>query len=435
MLLIVPQILVALVALGMGLAFVSADRASPTSRALALALSFLGIAIVANIGYLRLVPSGVDSLPGWLALPEGLAMIAFLEWLLRVRRMLPTASLNVSGGDHMLRLGQAAGALYVLLALLFPQQRAHDFLFALSTPGVLGRAGFWLFATPVLFSSLTGLLSVMLLLRRRPDHGERVRVLAMAGSVPFLTAGFVLRPEISAISVALGEMIFLVGAVHYHVLQGQRGEFMARFLSTQVADLVRSRGLQAAMQQNDLEITALAVDLRGFTAYAQAHPAARVIEVLRDYYDAVGRVVAEFGGTIKDYAGDGILILVGAPLPQPDHAARALRMARRIRTVVAAVTQRWSGPAQPLGAGIGIASGRVVVGVIGTSSRLEYTAVGSAVNLAARLCEQAQDGEVLVDSRTRELASDAALQPRASLQVKGFAAPVSPYALMDSAAE
>ncbi len=435
MLSIIPQILVALVALGMGLAFISADRAAPTSRALALAMSFLGIAVVANVSYLRMVPEGIDSLPGWLALPEGIAVIAFLEWLLRVRRTLPTAEMNVTGGDRMLRLGQGAGTVYVLLSILFPQLRAHDFLFALSTPGALMHAGFWLFAVPVLFASLTGLISVVFLLQRRPDRPERVRVLAMVGSVPFLIAGFVLPPEIGAISIAIGEMIFLVGAVHYHVRQGQRGEFMARFLSTQVADLVRSRGLKAAMQQNYLEITVLSVDLRGFTAYAEAHPSQRVIEVLREYYEAVGQVVAEFGGTIKDYAGDGILILVGAPLPLSDHARRTLKMALRIRAEVQAVTRKWSGSEYRLGVGLGIASGFVVVGVIGASSRLEYTAVGSAVNLASRLCEQALDGDILVDARTRELAGEHALRPRPSIQVKGFSEPVLLYALADVATD
>ena len=429
MLTIIPQILVALVALGMGVAFVSADRAAPTSRALASALALMGIAVVSNIGYLRLVPGGAASLPGWLAIPEGAAEMAFLEWLLRVRRTLPTSSLDVRGGDRMLRLGQIAALVYVFLSLFFPRLRAHDFLFALSTPGVLLRPGFWLFAVPILFAGLTGLTSVMLLLRRRPDRAERVRVLAMAGSVPFLTAGFVLQPDTGAISVAIGEMILLVGAVQYHVLQGQRGEFMARFLSSQVADLVRSRGLKAAMQQNYLELSVVSVDLRGFTAYAEAHPSSRVIEVLREYYDAVGRVVAEFGGTIKDYAGDGVLILVGAPLPLADHAARGLRMASRIRTEVQQVTRRWSDPAHRLGVGIGVASGFVVVGVIGASSRLEYTAVGSPVNLASRLCEQAEDGAILYDERTRSLTAQPAATARPSVQLKGFAHPVIPYSL------
>lgn len=419
--------MVALVALGMGLAFVVADRDSPTSRAIAAALGFLGLAVVLNVGFLHRAAGG-PTVPGWLALPEAASIIAFLQWLLRVRRTVPTRGRDVTGGDHMLRLGQAAGVVYALLSVAYPRLRSRDFLFAASTPEVFARPGFWLFAAPVLFAALTGLVSIVLLLSRRPDRPERIRVLAMAASAPFLIAGFVLPTQWAAISVAIGEMVFLVGAIRYHVLQGQRGLFMSRFLSQQVAELVRSHGLEALMHQQQLEITVIACDLRGFTAYAQAHPSSRVIEVLREYYDAVGKVVADFGATIKDYAGDGILILVGAPIAVADHAARALALARGVRQAAQAVTRRWSDERYRLGVGIGVASGFVTVGVIGGAGRLEYTAVGPAVNLASRLCEAAADGEILIDARTAELAGGGALMPRAPLKFKGFAEPVALFA-------
>ena len=154
-----------------------------------------------------------------------------------------------------------------------------------------------------------------------------------------------------------------------------------------------------------------------------------MIEVLRDYYDAVGLVVAEYGGTIKDYAGDGILILVGAPLPMADHALIGLRIAHRVRAAASEVTRRWSSAEHGLGVGVGVASGFVTVGIIGGASRLEYTAVGPAVNLASRLCEQAVDQEILIDGRTFELAGDTGLEPRPPIAVKGFAEPVSLFAL------
>ncbi|MDE2149577.1 MAG: adenylate/guanylate cyclase domain-containing protein [Gammaproteobacteria bacterium] len=425
---LVPQILVAMVALGMGLAFVVADRDSPTSRAVATALAALGLAVVLNIGFLRQEPGG-PTLSGWLALPEGLSIAAFLEWLLRVRRTVPSRELNVSGGDHILRLGQAASLAYVLLSILYPELRSRDFLFAVSSPRAFARPGFWLFAVPVLFASLTGLASAILLLNRRPDRPERIRVLAMLGAVPFLTAGFVLPAQWSAISVTIGEMVFLVGSIRYHVLQGRRGQFMSRFLSAQVAELVRSRGLKALMQHQQLEITVVACDLRGFTNYAAALPSVRVIEVLRDYYDAVGQVVAAHEGTIKDYAGDGILILVGAPIPVADHARRGLALARGVRVAAQGVTRRWSGEPHRLGVGVGVATGAVTVGVIGGAGRLEYTAVGPAVNLASRLCEAAADGEILVDAATIERSGRTEAANRPPLAIKGFATPVSHYSL------
>src|SRR3546814_8413246 len=89
----------------------------------------------------------------------------------------------------------------------------------------------------------------------------------------------------------------------------------------------------------------------------------QVLQVLREYYDAVGDVVSRYGATIKDFAGDGILILVGAPLPVPYHARRALEMAQQIREVGIALTRRWSTPTHPLGIGLGVATGLVTVGV------------------------------------------------------------------------
>jgi class 3 adenylate cyclase len=193
--------------------------------------------------------------------------------------------------------------------------------------------------------------------------------------------------------------------------------------------MVRDRGLESAMQQNSLEVTVVCTDIRGFTPYAQAHPPARVIEVLREYYDAVGKVVAEFGGTIKDYAGDGILILIGAPLPVPDQARRGIDMARRIRDDARAVTGKWSTSGYKLGLGVGLATGQVAVGIIGSSSRLEYAAVGPAVNLASRLCELAADGDILIDARTGELAGQTGLKARDPLPVKGFEDPVALFAV------
>ena len=426
---ITPHILVSLFALGMGLAFLSADRASSTSRALAAAMGFLGIAIYLNISLIR----DLNHPPSWsglLAIPEAAATIAILEWLLRVRRTIPAArEMNVAFGDRVLRFGQACGILYGVFALVWPDIRTEHFLRAGGDPHFYRNGGFWLFATPILVSTFTGTIGVILLLNRRPERAETIRILAMALSIPFFIAGFILPQNAAAISVVLGEIIFMIGAVHYHVMQGQRGQFMSRFLSPQVARLVSERGLGSAMHENHLEISVVSCDLRGFTAYAQANSSSKVLQVLREYYDAVGRIVGDFGATIKDFAGDGILILVGAPLPMDHHARCGLEMARRIRVVGVELTRRWSTEQNKLGIGIGVASGWVTVGVIGSSSRLEYTAVGSAVNLSCRLCEQAAASEILVDRRTVELAGEAGLELRSPIEVKGFGPEVSNYAL------
>jgi class 3 adenylate cyclase len=221
--------------------------------------------------------------------------------------------------------------------------------------------------------------------------------------------------------------------VQYHVVQGQRAHFMAKFLSPQVAQLVARRGLKSATDEQTLELSVVCCDLRGFTAFTAATESKKVISILREYYDAVGAAAAECGGTIKDQAGDGVLILVGAPIPYADHAQRALVLAAKIRERGMAITARWSDPELRLGVGVGVASGFVTVGVIGGASRLEYTAVGPAVNLAARLCAEAMHGEVLIDARTLELLGEEAarerLTPGEALVLKGFQQPVQSYSL------
>jgi class 3 adenylate cyclase len=173
--------------------------------------------------------------------------------------------------------------------------------------------------------------------------------------------------------------------------------------------------------------------LRGFTAFAAGTESGKVIQILREYYDAVGAAAVSVGGTIKDQAGDGVLILVGAPIRFEDHAQRALALARKIRESGVTLTARWSYGDLQLGLGVGVASGFVSVGVIGTASRLEYAAVGSAVNLASRLCSEAAHAEVLVDARTVELVgaerSDGELVSSVPRKLKGFAHPVPSYLL------
>jgi adenylate cyclase len=419
--------LVSLVALGMALAFITADAHSRTSQALSLSLASTGLAIFLNVSLIDLAET-VPPWSGWLAVPESIALIAMLEWLLRVRRTLPAAAgMNTHTGDRILRFGQVCAAAYSVASIAAPDLRVQYFIRAATRPDSIEDWRFWLFAAPIELSALCGLAAIVLLLNRKPDRAEKIRVLAMAAAVPFFLAGFIVPRDIAAVSCVIGEILLLIGSIRYYMEQGQRGQFMARFLSRDVARLVAERGLAQAMQENQLEVTVVSCDLRGFTPYAAAAPSREVLQVLREYYDAVGEVVGRYGATIKDYAGDGILILVGAPIPVADHAARGIEMARQIRSTCIALTRRWGQGGSRLGIGIGVATGPVTVGVIG-SATLEYTAVGSAVNLACRLCEQAAHGEILIDARTRQLAPADALEPRQPLQVKGFAEPVALFA-------
>lgn len=431
-----PHIITSLLAMGMALAFIIADRSSPTSRALALFLASIGlsIGIGSQIAYPWHQAGNLAWWDGVFAIPESMAFFFAYEWILRVRRTVPAAGLKTSGPDSLLRIAQALAVFYALMALAFPRLRVEKFLNAgFDEAFERGSPEFWLFALPLSISLALALFSGLLMLRRRPDRAESQRLLAFALAAPFMASGMVLPNNIAPLTTAIGLLIFLVGGVQYHVIQGRRAQFMSKFLSPQVAEMVGRRGLKSATDEQTLELSVVCCDLRGFTAFTAATSSQKVIRILREYYDAVGAAATECGGTIKDQAGDGVLTLVGAPIPYADHAQRALKLARQIRERGLEITARWSDRDLTLGVGVGAASGFVTVGVIGAASRLEYTAVGPAVNLASRLCSEAAHGEILIDSRTLELlggdAQSHGLQPGEALRLKGFQQLVQSYTL------
>ena len=163
------------------------------------------------------------------------------EWILRVRQTVPSHELQVAVGDRVLRFGQGVAVLYALLALLFSELRSSEFIGALTGLAATLRPGFWLFMAPILLVALSGAASMFLLLNRKPDLPERVRIIAMMFAVPFLVSGFVLPWHYNAVPMVLGQIIFLIGAVQYHVLQGQRGQFMACLLYTSPSPRDRTR--------------------------------------------------------------------------------------------------------------------------------------------------------------------------------------------------
>jgi class 3 adenylate cyclase len=157
------------------------------------------------------------------------------------------------------------------------------------------------------------------------------------------------------------------------------------------------------------------------------------MKLLDDYYAAVGAVVAEFGGSVKDFAGDGILALVGAPVAHSDHARRAVSMALQIRDRGTELFAQWKKLGLELGLGVGVASGFATVGAIGGTGRLEYGAVGPVVNLASRLASRAGAGQVLAEPRAVGLASSDngayRFQKLEATELKGFARPVTLFAI------
>ena len=199
---------------------------------------------------------------------------------------------------------------------------------------------------------------------------------------------------------------------------------LARFLSPGVAETVHRTNHVEGVRCEIYSLTAVSVDLRGFTSYTQRQGAERMVEVLQDYYAAVIAAAEEYGATVKDFAGDGALVLVGAPFPRADHTRAGLRLARDLLGRVREVTSRWATPEAPLGAGIGIASGECAVGAIGSVAQLEYAAVGTAVNLSARLCDIAKDGQILMAPGTARALQESPGWRRELVTLSGLAEPV-----------
>jgi class 3 adenylate cyclase/CheY-like chemotaxis protein len=174
---------------------------------------------------------------------------------------------------------------------------------------------------------------------------------------------------------------------------------LKRFLAPQLAELIVSSGDESVLDSHRRDIAVLFCDLRGFTAFAESGEPEEVMALLRDYHDAVGPLIHRFEGTLDRFTGDGLLVFFNDPLPCPDPAERAVRLAIAMRDAIAALAADWRKRGHLIGFGIGISQGFATLGQIGFEGRSDYTAIGSVINLAARLCSEAKDGEILVTAR------------------------------------
>lgn len=205
---------------------------------------------------------------------------------------------------------------------------------------------------------------------------------------------------------------------------------LRRFLSPQVADAVVSSGNENLLNGHRALIATLFCDLRGFTAFSAAAEPEEAMEVLQTYHEAMGRLIHEHGGTIDHRAGDGIMVIFNDPLPCDDPAAEAIRMAMRMRTRMDELTSGWRKHGHRLGFGVGVSLGYATVGVVGYEGRYDYTANGSAVNLAARLADEATDGQILISQRANTAVEDTIpTEPIGELVLKGFHEPMPVFSI------
>jgi adenylate cyclase len=203
---------------------------------------------------------------------------------------------------------------------------------------------------------------------------------------------------------------------------------LRRFLSPQVAELITSSADEKVLESHRREITVVFCELRGFTSFAETAEPEEVVGVLREYHETLGKLIYKYEATLERFAGDGVMVWFNDPLPCPDPSLRAVRMAIEMRSSVSELAGKWRKHDYDLGFGVGIAQGYATLGRIGFEGRFDYAAVGTVVNLAARLCAEAADGQILVDRKVQAAIEDLAVsEPAGQLNLKGLHRPIATF--------
>ncbi len=205
---------------------------------------------------------------------------------------------------------------------------------------------------------------------------------------------------------------------------------LKRFLAPQVAELVDRKGDDGVLEGRRTEVVAVFCDLRGFTAFSARAAPEEVMSVLSEYYEALGTIITNYAATLTSFSGDGLMVLVNAPMPIDEPALRAVDLAVQMQRSVQELIIGWRARGHQIGFGVGLAMGPATVGRIGYESRFDYTAIGSVVNLAARLCASAADREILTDAKVAEAAKGKRLLiPLGSRPIKGYDEEVPVYGI------
>jgi class 3 adenylate cyclase len=216
--------------------------------------------------------------------------------------------------------------------------------------------------------------------------------------------------------------------VEQQLAQLDRLERLKRFFSPQLAELIVSGETEDPLKSHRREITVVFLDLRGFTAFAETAEPEEVMGVLREYHAVMGRLILRHEGTLERFTGDGMMIFFNDPVPVADAAERAVRMAGAMRDQVDELLVKWRKRGYELDFGVGIEQGYATIGAIGFEGRMDYGAIGTVTNMAARLCGEAKPRQILISQRV--LGAVEALievEDLGSLTLKGFSKPVPAF--------
>ena len=235
--------------------------------------------------------------------------------------------------------------------------------------------------------------------------------------------------ELQQLAIRFNQMAEELGASQQ---KSERINRLKQFLAPQVAELVEHSD-QRLLDAQRREVVAIFGDLRGFTAFtARAEPDA-ILTVLRQYYEAVGAVTARHEATLIRFAGDGVMVLVNAPVACENPAQRGIRLAIDMQAAVQSLAGAWNADGCAIGFGVGVAMGPATVGTLGYQGRLDYTAIGNVVNLASRLCSLADDGQILVDPVvTAHVRDSIALASIGKRAIKGYNHALEVFAVVRS---
>ena len=212
----------------------------------------------------------------------------------------------------------------------------------------------------------------------------------------------------------------------------ERMSRLRRFLPPQVADLIVSSGMESQLESHRREITALFCDLRGFTGFSESSDPEDVMALLREYHGSIGSIIHKHGGTLERYAGDGVMVIFNDPVPVPNPALQAVQMALEMRSALGGLIGKWRRLGHDLGFGIGISHGYATLGTIGFEGRFDYSAIGTVSNVASRLCDEAQPGQILISPRV-QMAVEEAVSTEAvgEFELRGIRRPMAVYNVVE----
>jgi class 3 adenylate cyclase len=331
--------------------------------------------------------------------------------------------LAISAGAMSAVLIWAAGPALIIATCAYPAYTAAVFLFFNRRVATIATA-----------ATVAGYALVVLLADGYPRPFVDVFFL---GATAFVTAITISRLVTLVEALARNERRLhvdvaearaqLEGRVAEQVEEIDRLGKLRRFLTPQVAESVLSGDAETLLGTHRKRIAVFFCDLRGFTRFSSTAEPEDIAEMLTEYYEILGRAIDAHRATVGGFGGDGVFAFFNDPFPIEDPAGAAFTMALSLREPLRAAQRAWEARGFSLGYGLSIAYGYATMSTIGFESRSEYTAVGSVVNLGARLCDAAAPGELLIDARAYNELKPETAGVQTSLMLKGFNDPVTAY--------